>query len=367
MSSSTTTAEHSTRPHTKWGFAVLFGIVGAVIVGIVVLAFVWPIATASAKNLPIAISGPSASVSAVEKAVDANASGVIDFRHVSGQDAAVAKIEDRSVYGAIILPSTPGTSPTVLTASAGSTVVTNLLTGVATQLQAQLVQQVSAAGGDASKAKVVVTDIVPLASTDKTGSGLIAASFPLVLGGILGGVLVSFLVVGVLRRLLALVVYGLAAGIVVALVLQTWFNILQGSFVINAAALGLAMLATSAVIAGFNSLIGTRGIAVGSVITMLIGNPISAASLPLQFLAGPWGSIGQYFVPGAASALVRELSYFPEADLARYWLTLAIWAVAGMILSVAGHFRSRPNLVLPAAELEPEVAVVPHHPAHVAV
>jgi hypothetical protein len=346
----------SGRPHTKWGFAVVFGLAGSLIVGLVVLAFVWPIATASAKNLPVAISGPAASVRAIEQAIDDKASGVIDFQSVDSRDAAIAKIKDRSVYGAIILPSAQGESPEVLTASAASTAATQLLSGIGTQLQAQLMQQVAAAHGNPLAVKVAVTDVVPLASSDKNGTGLIAASFPLVLGGILGGILVSFLVVGVLRRLLALLVYGLAAGFVVGLVLQTLFGILQGDFLVNSLALGLAMVATSSVITGFNALVGAPGIGIGSVITMLIGNPISAASLPVQFLAGPWGAIGQFFVPGAASALVRDLSYFPGADLGRYWLTLGIWAAAGIVLSVAGHFRSVPNIALPANELEPELA-----------
>ena len=342
----------SARPHTKWGFAVLFGVIGSLIVGIVVLAFVWPIATASAKDLPIAITGPSAQVAAVEKAVDANASGVIDFHVVSDRDAAISRIEHRTVYGAIVL----GGSPEVLTASAGSTVVSQLLTGVAGQLQSSLVQQVAAAGGNPAQVKVTVTDVVPLASTDKNGSGLIAASFPLVLGGLLGGILVSLLVVGVLRRVVALLVYAIAAGFVIALILQTLFGILQGDFLTNTAALSLAMLATASVVVGFNALLGPPGIAVGSVLTMLVGNPISGASLPLQFLVAPWGSVGQYFVPGAASALIRELSYFPDVDTGWRWLVLGAWAVGGLVLSAAGHFRSRAPIALPAAELEPEPA-----------
>ena len=351
MSSTPTATARPTpagRPHTTWGFSVLFGVVGSLIVGLVVLAFVWPIATASAKDLPIAITGPTAQVAAVEKAVDENASGAIDFQVVPDRDAVVAKIRNRSVYGAIVL----GASPEVLTASAGSPVVTQLLTGVAAQLQVQLVQQVAAAGGDPSTVSVTVTDVVPLASTDKNGTGLIAASFPLVLGGLLGGILVSLLVVGVVRRLVALFVYAIAAGFVIALILQTLFGILQGDFLVNVAALSLAMLATASVVVGFNALIGPAGIAVGSVLTMLIGNPISGASLPLQFLVAPWGSIGQFFVPGAASALVRELSYFPDADNAWRWWVLAAWAAGGLVLSAAGHFRSQAPIALPAGELE---------------
>ncbi len=340
----------SARPRTTWGFAVIFGVLGSLVVGLVVLAFVWPIATASAHDLPIAIAGPDAQVAGVEKAVDANASGVIAFQRAADRDAAISAIKDRTVYGAIVL----GASPEVLTASAGNPVVAQLLTGVAAQLQTQLGQQVAAAGGDSSQVKVTVTDVVPVAASDSSGNGLLAASFPLVLGGLLGGILVSLLVVGVVRRLIALAVYATAAGVVLALLLQTLFGILQGSFVVNASALALAMLATASIIVGFNALIGPPGIAVGAVITMLIGNPISGATLPLQFLVGPWGTIGQFFVPGAASGLVRELSYFPDADNAWRWWVLAAWAAGGLVLSAAGHFRNQAPIPLPAGELEPQ-------------
>jgi len=355
--SSTPAAEARHTPaseeHTRWGFAVLFGVVGSLIVGLVVLAFVWPIATASAKDLPIAIVGPAAQVGVVENAVaqnasDQNAASPIAFTKATDRDAAIRSIKDRSVYGAIVL----GPAPEVLTASAGSPVATQVLNGLAAQLQVQLAQQVAAAGGDPSQAKVTVTDVVPLAPTDKSGTGLIAASFPLVLGGLLGGILVSLLVVGVARRLVALFVYAIAAGFVIALILQTLFGILQGSFLVNVSALSLAMLATAACIVGFNALIGPAGIAVGAVITMLIGNPISGASLPMQFLVAPWGAVGQFFVPGAASGLVRELSYFPDADNAWRWWVLAAWAAGGLLLSIAGHFRSRAPIALPAGELE---------------
>ncbi len=358
-SSQTPAATAASRPHTKWTFALLFGIIGGLVVGLVVLAFVWPTATASAKNLPIAISGPAASITAVEKAVTTQAAGVIDFSTVDTRDAAVAEIKDREVYGAIILPSSPSGLPEVLTASAASPAVTQLLNGVATSLQAQVMQQAAAAGAPGAAVAAVhvtVTDIVPLASTDKNGTGLVAAAFPLVLGGLLGGILISLLVVGVLRRLLALAVYALAAGTVVALIMQTLFGILQGVFLVDALALSLSMLATASIVVGFNALIGAPGIAVGSVITMLIGNPIAGAAIPLQFLVGPWGAIGQYFVPGAASALIRDLSYFPAYDPTPQWLTLAAWALLGLVLSVTGHFRSRAPIALPAAELDSERA-----------
>ena len=105
--------------------------------------------------------------------------------------------------------------------------------------------------------KVTVTDVVPLADSDPTGAGIAAAAFPLTLGGMLGGILLSLLVAGAVRRLVGLAVFGVAAGALSALILQTWFGLLQGDWLLNAAALGLGMTATAAFIIGMNALLGT--------------------------------------------------------------------------------------------------------------
>ncbi|MDM4763290.1 hypothetical protein QT381_09755 [Galbitalea sp. SE-J8] len=341
------------RPHTRWGFTALFGLLGSLIVGVLVLAFLWPVATAEVHDLPVAISGPGAAVQQVEAAIDDATDGAIAWTRVDDRAAAVSSIEARDTSGALVLST--DAAPEVLTASAGGTAATQLLGHVATGLQAQLDAAFAAsrAPAGAQPPTVTTTDVVPLSADDPNGSGLTAMSFPLVLGGMIGGILISLLVVGVVRRLVALLVYAAATGLVVGLVTHTWFGILGGSFGLDWLALAVSMLGTASLIVGCTALLGPRGIAIGSVVTMLVANPISGAALPAQFIVGPWGEIGQYFVPGAASTLVRSISYFPSADTAQQWLVLAAWAVGGLVLSVAGHFRSRAPIQLPAVELEP--------------
>ena len=364
-----TSPARTPRPHTRWRFALVFGLLGAVVVGVITLAFTWPSATASAKDLPIAISGPASQVRELEAGFAREDPDPIGFRSVDSRAEAVALIRDRTVYGGIVL----GDAPEVLTSSAASTASNQLLRSVAGTLQTRITTNVLQgldgalkAGAPVSAAPaiptVAVTDVVALSDDDPTGGGLAAASFPLVLGGMLGGVLISLLVVGAARRLVALVVYGVAAGGIVALVLQTWLHILQRDWVPNAAGLGLGMTATAALVVGVNALLGTRGIAVGAVISVLVGNPISGATVPYQFLAAPWGEVGQFFVSGAASSLVRTLSYFPDADPTKQWLVLAAWAVGGMLLTVIGHFRGAAPIPLPAGEFDaPAPAPDPAH------
>ena len=328
--------------HTPIGRVVGIALVLAAVVAVIVLAFSWPSVTADAKNLPIAITGPAEAVAGVEATVDEQSPGAIAFDTVDDRDDAVAAIESRDVYGAIVL----GAEPEVLTSSASSLVVSQLLTGIASGLEdgvnAQAAAAAEAAGAPTAPPpiEVAVTDVVPLAETDPRGTGLSAALFPLVLGGMLGGIAISIAVIGAMRRVFAVVLYSTVGGLVLAGILQGWFGALQGDYLLNAAAIGLALAAIAAPITGFVALIGRVGIAVGPVVMLLFANPISGAAVPKEFYPAPWGDIGQWFPPGAAATLVRELSYVPSADTTFPWLVLGAWAIGGLLLSVIGHFRT---------------------------
>jgi hypothetical protein len=328
---------------------------------VVVMAFSWPSVTSDPKDIPIAVSGPDAAVSSFRTALHDKAGDAFAVHEVASRSAAVRAIERRADYGAVIL----GASPEVLTASAASTVVSQQLTGLAPTLQAQLRAAIAAQlppGAPAPTITVKVTDVVPLASTDPRGTGLIAAAFPLVLGGMIGGIALTMLLVGALRRLVGLAVYGVVAGLVVAAILQGWFGVLQGDYLLNAGVFALALVAIGAPIVGFAALVGPRGIAIGPVLFLLIGNPISSASTPVEFLAKPWGAIGQWFPPGAGATLVRDASYFPHADTGFPWLVLACWAAAGVILGLAGHFRQTGGAT--AGSIEEAEEAEQHHGAH---
>ncbi|MFB7894021.1 hypothetical protein ACFC1I_17610 [Microbacterium sp. NPDC056044] len=358
---------------TKWGVAALFGLIGSLIVAVIVMAFVWPAATSQPQNLPVAISGPADAVAAVEDKLAAQDPAPFDLHEVDSRDDAVSQIESRTLYGAILL----GDEPEVLIATAASPIAAQALRAVATQLQSQidtaaktaLTDQLTAIVGALKAGQmpqlpegapgaapeiptVTVTDIVPLADGDSTGAGLAASVFPMVLGGMLGGILLTLLVQGVVRRLVGLLVFGVAAGALIALVMQTWFGILTGDWLLNAAVLGLGVTATSALIVGLAALMGPPGIAVGAIITMFIANPIAGAAQPPQFLPEPWGAVGQFFVPGASAHLLRSVMYFPDAATWAQWTILGAWLVAGVVLALIGHQRDRAELTPPERQLE---------------
>lgn len=361
-------------PPTRWGFAALFGLAAAFVVAVIVLAFVWPAATSQAQNLPVGIDGPADAVAAVERVLAEQDPEPFVLHDVDSRADAVSRIESRELYGAILL----GDEPEVLVATAASPVAAQALRAVAAQLQLQIDERAqttlteqlttiigalqagqlpqlpggAAPGGALEVPEVTVTDLVPLAEGDATGAGLAASVFPLVLGGMLGGILLTLLVQGVVRRLIGLVAFGAVAGALIALVMQTWFGILQGDWLLNATVIGFGVSATAALVIGLAAVMGPAGIAVAAIITLLIANPIAGAAAPPQFLPEPWGAIGQWFVPGASATLLRSVMYFPEAATALQWTVLGSWLVVGVLLALVGHHRSRAELAPPAEQLD---------------
>lgn len=358
-------------PHTPWPHALRAAALAAVAVCVILLAFAWPSVTAKAQHLPIAVVG---SAEQVQQLTAKAPEGMLDIRTVASRDDALAQIKKRDVYGAVVLPATAGAgAPEVLVASAASPVASSALTQLGAGIQRQIdqqaitgltsaVQQLQASLAAAAQGKatpptsgtttptaqkpatvptVVVTDVVPLSADDSRGTGLAVAGLPLAMGGMVGGILISLLVSGAWRRLAAVVSYGVLGGLGLAGILQGWFHTLQGDYWANAAAIGLGIAATAAIITGTSALIGRAGIAVGAVLTMFIGNPLSSLTQPKEFLPAPWGDVGQWFVPGASGTLLRDLSYFPDAATAFPWLVLAGWAVLGVLLIVTGHFRDQ--------------------------
>jgi hypothetical protein len=339
MSSAPSSTTAHAGPHSPWRRVIGIGVALAAVVALIVLAFSWPNITSEPKDVPLAIVGPDAQVQALEAALDERADGLFDVTTVDDRDAAVAAIERRDVYGAILL----GPDAEVLTASAGSPIIAQQLTAFASVLQGQLQAAVAAQvpeGVAPPTVTVTVTDVVPLAESDPRGTGLVSAAFPVVIGGMLGGILISIALVGAVRRLVALGVYVVIAGLSIAGIMQGWFGVLQGDYLLNAAVLAAGLLAIGAPIVGFAALVGRPGVALGPVLFLLIANPIASAAQPVEFLPEPWGAVGQWFPPGAGATLLRDASYFPAADTTFPWLVLAGWAAAGILLALVGHHRT---------------------------
>ncbi|PZF09993.1 hypothetical protein DEJ25_13520 [Curtobacterium sp. MCPF17_011] len=312
------------------------GVLVAALVSLVVIAFTWPTRTTEARDIPIALAGPAAQTSQVFTALT-KGNDTFDVRRADDRADAVHLIKHRDVYGAVILSASG--APEVLTAPAASPAVAQVMNTLAAKLQEQSVAAAAqAAGSTTSMPTVKVTDVVPLSDDDSSGGGLVAAAFPLVMGGMLGGIFLVFLVHGTLRRLTGLIVYALAGGLAIPGILQGWFGILQGPYLENAAAFALALSSIAGTILGASTLIGRIGVSTGPVLFLLFANPISSAATPTSFLPAPWGTIGQWFPPGAGTRLIRDISYFPDVNSTLQWLILGGWTALGLTLMGTGAF-----------------------------
>lgn len=349
---------------SSWIKVISTSLLASLIVALVILAFTWPTKTMEAKNLPVSIAGPEATVSQFEQSLKDRGIETFELKQASSREEAEQQIRQRETYGAIIF--TEGAAPEVLTAPAANAAATQMLNGVATQLNAQIQQkaltaktealtQAVQAGGEqgaqaaaqleqmkaqaeqASAMTVKATAVVPLSESDSSGTGLTIAAFPLVIGGILGGVLSLNLIKGTWRRFATATLYAVIAGALTALILSTWFGFIPGDFATLWAAFAATYLATASFMIGMGALlVPAAGLGLGVVVTMFIGNPISGASMPGVFLPGAWGQIGQMMVPGASSALLRSIAYFPEAATSGQWLVLGSWIAFGLLAGVIG-------------------------------
>ena len=370
MNNETTTAvtaesvTASAPERSSWLKVIATSVLASLLVALVVLAFTWPTKTMEAKNLPVSIAGPEVTVSQFEQSLKDQGIETFDLKQASSREEAEQQIKQRETYGAIIF--TEGAAPEVLTAPAANAAATQMLNGVATQLNAQIQQKALAAktealtqavqaGGEqgaqaaaqleqmkvqaeqASAMEVKTTAVVPLSENDSSGTGLAIAAFPLVMGGTIGGMLSLTLINGTWRRFATATLYSVIGGALTALILNVWFGIIPGDFATLWAVLSATYLANAVFIVGVSALSSPLiGLAVGAVITMFIGNPISGASMPSVFLPGAWGQIGQMMVPGASSTLLRSIAYFPEATTSDQWLVLGSWIAFGLLAGVIG-------------------------------
>ena len=383
----------------------------ALMIATVLLAFSWPTLSAKPRHLPIDVVGTQEQINQVTEQMGSAqaASGstdALDLRTVDSREQAVENIETRDAVGAIVLPAESGQAPEVLVASGGNAQIASLMRTMASQmedraneqviagvedkvgtmLEAQQLQQAAAQGDADAAAKlaalqsqqadqgqagaqmsatgedftiptvsVTVTDIVPLASGDSTGAGLALAALPLIMGGIGGAMMLSTAIKGLRRQFYAVLAYSVVGGLLLAGILQGWFHVMQGNYWMNALVIGLEIAALSSTVVGAKNAFGGAGMTVIALSMLLLGNPLSGATVSAYFLPSPWGMVGQLLPPGAALNLLRNVSYFPQASSAMSWLVLLAWLTLGLGLNWAAKLK---HVTLPARRKAREAAHV---------
>ena len=306
-------------------------------------AFSWPAARTAPRDLPVGVAGPERAVTQVEHGLAAHAgSGAFAVHRYAGAAAARTGIEHREVYGAVVA-GPQGLQ--VLTASAASPAVATVLQQLAAQLP----------GGPAP-----VTDVVPLPSADPRGAAFAASVLPTVVTGLAVGALACLALGGVRQRLVVLVLAAAAVGATAVALGNTWLGVLTGGVVADGAVVALLVLGVAAAVCGLGALLGPRGIGLGSLLVMMLGNAWSGASSAPELLPGPVGAIGRLLPPGAGAAALRDTAFFHGHGARGPLLVLAAWAGIGLALTVvatlAAHRRTSAHA---ASASEQAPALVP--------
>jgi hypothetical protein len=261
--------------------------------------------------------------------------GVVSYQPLSDAATARQEVSDGRLPAALIVA---GGHQTLVVAEAAGLTLT------------AAVEQVAAVEAAVAHAPLAVEDVRPLPAADPRGF----ASYLLVVGWILGGYLGMSLLTRVLgprargRRGTATLtawnaVYAVASaglGVVLmdpllgALTGHPWALLGAGALIVFAAAMSTAALM---------SLFGMAGVVVAIVALVVLGNPTSGGSVPVQMLSSGYQLLAKILPNNAGIALVHGIEYFGGNQLGHPLLVLALYAVIATAVCFAQAMRrSRP-------------------------
>jgi hypothetical protein len=322
-------ATRHTPDRAAWTHVLAVSVGLTALLCLLVVAFAWPATQLAPRSLPVVVAGPAEATAQVTAALDKAVPGGFAVTTVADEATARAAIERRDAYGAIVL----GQTPTVLTASAASPVVAQLMTQLATTLEARQ--------PGATPPAVRVVDVVPSPSADPRGVGLGALALPLVLGGLIVGAALTTAVSGVGRRVIGVVLTATFAGLALTGIAQSWLGILDGGWWAEAGVVALGIAAVGLTLVGLEALFGFVGLGLGAAVVMLVGNPFSGMTSAPEMLPNGWSTLGQWLPPGATGTLLRSVAFFDGAGGTRALWVLVGWVVLGLALAVLGSRRMR--------------------------
>jgi len=309
------------------------GIIVALTVALAILAiaFALPAARSKPHDIPIGAAGPQAASGQVADMLEQHAPGAFAVTYYPGEAALRDAIRNRDVYGGI---SFGPDGRSLLIATGGSPMIAQMLT----QMGNGIAQQAGV--------PLHTEDLAPPTAKDPRGAGLAASALPITLAGLLPGVaLVLLLRREVWTRFAAAVVFAAGAGITIAALLRYVFGSIDQSIWGVAAGLTLGLLAAGLTMLGLGSLFGRVGLAVGALMALLLGNPLSGLNSAPEMLPSGWGTVGQWLPQGATATLLRSTAFFDGAGATTAIAVLSCWAVAGIgliVLAAVRQARSAP-------------------------
>lgn len=265
-------------------------------------------------GMPVRVAGPPAEVARVRTVLDRALPGALDLQDAADADSARQAIEDRHVYGAIVL-GRPGA--TVPFAGANGPVA-------AAFFRVRLTAVLARAG---VRARPV--DVVPLPARDTSGLSLFYLAFGSVLGSFIFSVVAMAATeraLGVRTHVLATVAFAVRLAVVVP-ALAAGIGAIPGGDVPGVAAIVLLLAGGTSLAAVFLLKVSRAlGTLVPSLLLLTLGNA-SGGAVPPAFLPAWLGWLSPVLPGGIALSGLRGLVYFDGAGLARALVVLVAWVV----------------------------------------
>ena len=302
-------------------------VVLTVVLAVLAIAFALPAARSKPHEVPIGAAGPQAASGQIEAILERQAPGAFAVTYYPGEAALRDAIRNRDVYGGF---SFGQDGPAVLVATGGSPMVAQMLTQIGTGISQQ------------TGVPMRSEDLAPPTTDDPRGVGLAASALPITLAGMLPAIaLVLMFKREVWTRFTAAVIFAGVAGVTIAALLRYVFGSIDQSLWGVAAGLTLGVLAAGLTMLGLGSLFGRVGLAMGSLLALLLGNPLSGLNSAPEMLPSGWGELGQWLPQGANATLLRSTAFFDGAGSAMPIAVLTCWALAGAALIVIAALRQR--------------------------
>jgi hypothetical protein len=315
-------------------------VVGVLIIELgFIAAYVGALHAPTPHDVPVAVVNSGGASTGEQRALAAiSGTGAVHFVAVSSFASARAGIDATSVYAVIIV----GGSHFRLDVAAAANPFT-----------ASAVTSVVRAATTATSIPLSVVDLAPLPVGDAEG----LSPFYLAVGWVVGGYLAATMLGlgsamspesrrAALSRVVGLVAFAVASGLIGAALVDYWLGALEHHFVELAGIGALVVLASALATMAFQTILGIVGSAITVAAFVVVGNPSSGGPFAAPLLPRFFGVIGRDLPPGAGTSLIRSLSYFGGADLTRELIVLGAYAAGGAILSVAFAGPKRPYIRL---------------------
>ncbi len=329
----------------SWGPPPKVAFIQPIVTGILIgAAFLLIFILALHKPTPHAVPVGVVASPSVVKTLEANKTLTgLDLRQVGSVAEAKQQIKNNDIFAAYVVQ---GSNDQMLVSSAHGAVATRTLIGMFTD--------VAAANG----AQLPVQDVVPVSPQDPNGISLFYLIFGITLGAFLFGQGAYILAkrLSLRRKTGQTLLFSVLLGIVGALVARVWIQVLPGSVAAETGVLILLAAAIAALTLAITALLGDPGVAVATVVALILGTAVSGGPIPANFIPPGFALFSAALPPGAATTALRDIAYFNAGSVTGPLLVLAAWLVgSALVVVVVTNARRRratqvtaPNPGIPA-------------------